>query len=55
MLEGLTVAGTPEEAREQLADVAGLDIIDEPIVVIPAGASDEVADRTVEALAPANR
>jgi len=54
MLDGLTVAGTPEEAREQLAVVAALDVIDEPIVVVPAGASDEVADRTVEALAPVN-
>jgi alkanesulfonate monooxygenase SsuD/methylene tetrahydromethanopterin reductase-like flavin-dependent oxidoreductase (luciferase family) len=55
MLEGLTVAGTPDEAREQLADVAALDVIDEPIVVVPAGASDEVAEETVDALAPANR
>ena len=55
MLEGLTVAGTPEEAREQFDGVAALDIIDEPIVVIPSGASDEVADRTVETLAPAHR
>jgi 5,10-methylenetetrahydromethanopterin reductase len=52
MLEGLTVAGTPEEAREQLAEVAALDIVDEPIVVVPGGAGRAMTEQTVEALAP---
>jgi len=55
MVDGLTVAGTPEEAREQFADVAALGVVDHPIVVVPGGASESVTERTVEALAPANR
>jgi 5,10-methylenetetrahydromethanopterin reductase len=52
MLEGLTVAGTPDEAREQMAAIAALDIIDQPIVVVPSGSSASMAEQTVAALAP---
>jgi alkanesulfonate monooxygenase SsuD/methylene tetrahydromethanopterin reductase-like flavin-dependent oxidoreductase (luciferase family) len=52
MLEGLTVAGTPDEAREQMAEIAALTTVDEPIVGVPGGASPAVTERTVETLAP---
>jgi len=52
MVAALGVAGTPEAARDQLREVAAIDAIDEPIVVIPEAASEELAERTVEALAP---
>jgi 5,10-methylenetetrahydromethanopterin reductase len=55
MLAGLTVAGTPEQAREQFASVAGLDIVDEPIVVIPDGTPEEIARETISTLAPDRR
>ncbi len=52
MVDALGVAGTPETARERFADVAAVSAIDEPIVVIPTGVDDEMATRTVDALAP---
>jgi alkanesulfonate monooxygenase SsuD/methylene tetrahydromethanopterin reductase-like flavin-dependent oxidoreductase (luciferase family) len=52
MLASLAVAGTPEEAREQFADVAGLEVIDEPLVVVPDGTPEEIVDQTLVALAP---
>lgn len=52
MLAALTVAGTPADAREQLAAVAAFDAVDEPIVVVPNGSDPAVTERTVEALAP---
>jgi alkanesulfonate monooxygenase SsuD/methylene tetrahydromethanopterin reductase-like flavin-dependent oxidoreductase (luciferase family) len=55
MIEGLTVAGTPEEAREQFDAVAALDVIDEPLVVIPDGSPKELVEQTVAALAPEKR
>ena len=55
MLAGLAVAGTPEEARAQFEEVAALDIIDEPLVVIPDGTSEEIVRQTVTALSPAKR
>jgi alkanesulfonate monooxygenase SsuD/methylene tetrahydromethanopterin reductase-like flavin-dependent oxidoreductase (luciferase family) len=55
MLESLAVAGTPEQAREQFEAIAGLDVIDEPLVVVPDGTPEEIVDRTVTALSPANR
>ncbi|MFC5969782.1 LLM class flavin-dependent oxidoreductase [Halomarina salina] len=53
MVAALGVAGTPEEAREQLREVAELDAIDRPLVVIPNGA-EERAEQTMEELAPDN-
>jgi len=55
MLDALTVAGTPADAREQFEAIAGLDVVDEPLVVIPDGTPDAMAEQTVEALAPDNR
>ncbi|SEO24986.1 Flavin-dependent oxidoreductase, luciferase family (includes alkanesulfonate monooxygenase SsuD and methylene tetrahydromethanopterin reductase) [Halogranum amylolyticum] len=52
MVAELGVAGTPEEAREQFRDVAALETVDEPIVVVPAQADEELATRTVEELSP---
>ncbi|MFB6124202.1 MAG: LLM class flavin-dependent oxidoreductase [Haloferacaceae archaeon] len=54
MVEALGVSGTPEEARDRLDAVAALDAVDDPLVVIPASADDELAERTYEALAPDN-
>jgi alkanesulfonate monooxygenase SsuD/methylene tetrahydromethanopterin reductase-like flavin-dependent oxidoreductase (luciferase family) len=55
MVAGLGVAGTPEVARERLAEVTALEAVDEPIVVVPEGASEALTERTVETLAPENR
>ncbi len=52
MVDALGVAGTPEEARERFRALAGRDVIDHPIVVVPADADDATAERTVAALAP---
>jgi len=53
MVEALGVAGTPEQAREQFRAVAGIDCVTRPMVTIPSNASDEMAERTIEELAPA--
>ena len=52
MVAALGVAGTPETAREQFREVAALDAVDEPLVVVPDGTPEDVASQTVEALAP---
>ncbi|MFC4436523.1 MULTISPECIES: LLM class flavin-dependent oxidoreductase [Natrialbaceae] len=52
MVDDLGVAGTPDEAREQLERLVRVAGIDHPIVVVPDPAADEVAERTIEALAP---
>ncbi|SFK75188.1 Flavin-dependent oxidoreductase, luciferase family (includes alkanesulfonate monooxygenase SsuD and methylene tetrahydromethanopterin reductase) [Halogranum rubrum] len=52
MVSELGVAGTPEDAREQFREVAALETIDEPIVVIPAQADEELTKGTVEELSP---
>jgi 5,10-methylenetetrahydromethanopterin reductase len=52
MVEALGVAGTPEDAREQLAAIEALDAVDETIVVVPAGTDEDMVSDTVEALAP---
>ncbi len=51
MVRALGVAGDGEEAREQLREVAAVDVIDRPLVTIPNGAGD-LAERTIEELAP---
>jgi alkanesulfonate monooxygenase SsuD/methylene tetrahydromethanopterin reductase-like flavin-dependent oxidoreductase (luciferase family) len=55
MVEALGVAGTPETAREQFRAVADVDCVTRPMVTIPSNADDELTERTIEALAPANR
>ena len=52
MVEALGVAGTPEQAREQFREVAGIDCVTRPMVTIPSNADDETARRTIEALSP---
>lgn len=53
MVDELGVAGTPETAPERLATLVDETVIDHPVLVVPAQASDEMAERTLEALAPA--
>lgn len=55
MMGDLAIAGTPADAREQLVGLAATDPVDEPIIAVPDGAPAEIAHRTVEVLAPANR
>ncbi|MFC4541241.1 LLM class flavin-dependent oxidoreductase [Halosolutus amylolyticus] len=52
MLADLGVAGTPEDAREQLRRLVAETGIDHPIVVIPEPASSDQTERTIDALAP---
>jgi alkanesulfonate monooxygenase SsuD/methylene tetrahydromethanopterin reductase-like flavin-dependent oxidoreductase (luciferase family) len=52
MVEALGVAGTPESAREKLADLVDRTPIDHPIVVVPAQVAEDLAEPTLEALAP---
>jgi alkanesulfonate monooxygenase SsuD/methylene tetrahydromethanopterin reductase-like flavin-dependent oxidoreductase (luciferase family) len=55
MIAALGVAGTPSEAREQFEAIASMDVIDEPLVVVPTGAPEDVRERTVEELSPERR
>ena len=55
MIADLGIAGTPDEAREQFAEIAGLDVIDEPLIVVPDGTPQDVKELTVETLAPDNQ
>jgi alkanesulfonate monooxygenase SsuD/methylene tetrahydromethanopterin reductase-like flavin-dependent oxidoreductase (luciferase family) len=52
LVHDLGVAGTPEDARDQLRDVLAVDVVDCPIVYVPHGVSAETRDRTIETLAP---
>ena len=52
MVSALGVAGTPDEARAQLHELAENSVIDHPIVTIPQQTADELAESTIEALAP---
>jgi alkanesulfonate monooxygenase SsuD/methylene tetrahydromethanopterin reductase-like flavin-dependent oxidoreductase (luciferase family) len=52
MVTALGVAGTPDEARAQLRDLVENSVIDHPIVIIPQQTADELAEPTIEALAP---
>jgi hypothetical protein len=38
--------------RDQLDALAGLDVVDEPLVVVPNGVSQSMKTRTVETLGP---
>ena len=55
MMDLLAFVGTPAEARERLDEVAGYDVVDDVIVTIPVGSSDELTDRTVRELSPSER
>lgn len=52
MVEALGVAGPPEAAREQFYELAGSSIIDEPILVPPAGLDADAVETTLSAIAP---
>jgi 5,10-methylenetetrahydromethanopterin reductase len=54
MVDALGVAGTPQQAREQFQAVADIDCVTRPMVTIPGNADAATAERTIEALAPAN-
>ncbi|MFB6156388.1 MAG: LLM class flavin-dependent oxidoreductase [Haloferacaceae archaeon] len=53
MVDALGVAGDPERAAERFREVAARDVIDEPLVKIPAPADDATAERTLELLGDA--
>ena len=55
MVAALGVAGTPTEAREQFEAIASIDIIDEPLIVIPSGTPKEITTRTIETLSLSTR
>jgi alkanesulfonate monooxygenase SsuD/methylene tetrahydromethanopterin reductase-like flavin-dependent oxidoreductase (luciferase family) len=55
MVDALGVAGTPAQARAQFEAVAEIDCVTRPMVTVPSNADEAMADRTIEALAPANR
>jgi 5,10-methylenetetrahydromethanopterin reductase len=55
MVADLCVAGTPADARDQFEAIAAIDVIDEPLVVVPDGADEAIVEQTVAALAPENR
>ncbi|ELY50538.1 LLM class flavin-dependent oxidoreductase [Natronococcus jeotgali] len=52
MIADLGVAGTPADARDRLESLVADTVIDYPIVVVPEPASDEIAELTIESLAP---
>lgn len=52
MVADLGIAGTPEQARDDLAALVDETCIDRPLVTVPNNAVDEVGEQTVEALAP---
>lgn len=52
MIDALGVAGTPEQARQRLAEIVKETSVDYPILVVPAQAAVEFGDSTLEALAP---
>ncbi|PSP99173.1 LLM class flavin-dependent oxidoreductase [Halobacteriales archaeon QS_5_70_17] len=52
MVAALGVGGTPEEAREQLRDLAALDAVDRPLLVVPNTAGADLAQRTLRELSP---
>jgi len=54
MVEALSVVGTPAQAREQFAELRDNEVIDEPLVVIPNGAPQDVKENAIEELAPNN-
>ncbi len=54
LVSDLAVAGTPDTAQDQLAEIVDTSIVDCPIVYVPRSMSARGRDRTIEALKPAN-
>lgn len=52
MIDLLAIVGTPRVAREQFETLVARDVVDDVIVCIPVGASDDLRERTVGELAP---
>ena len=52
LLDSLAAVGTPEKAREQFDEFAGIDGVDAIAVSFPRAAEREVIDATLDALAP---
>lgn len=52
MVDDLGVAGTPSDARERLRELVAETAIDRPLLTIPEQAADDLAEGTIEALAP---
>ncbi|KTG11044.1 luciferase [Haloprofundus marisrubri] len=55
MVRALGVAGTPDEATEQLETILDLELLDRPMLTVPRQADDDLTLETIEALAPENR
>ncbi|MFT4946772.1 MAG: 5,10-methylenetetrahydromethanopterin reductase [Natronomonas sp.] len=53
MVDALGVSGTPAAARDQFESVASLAVVDDPLVVVPNGTSQDIKERTIDALSPA--
>ncbi|ELY50432.1 LLM class flavin-dependent oxidoreductase [Natronolimnohabitans innermongolicus] len=52
MVDDLGVAGTPDTARQRLRDLVAETPVDRPLLTIPEQAADNLAEGTIEALAP---
>lgn len=52
MMNQLAIVGRPSEAREQFERLAARNVVDDIIITIPIGASDNLRKRTVGELAP---
>lgn len=52
MVSDLGIAGTPEDARNQLHDLFEKSIIDHPLITIPEQVDDDLAEQTVKELSP---
>ncbi|WP_411968920.1 LLM class flavin-dependent oxidoreductase [Haloferax sp. YSSS75] len=55
MVDDFGVAGTAEEARARLDEIANNPVVDVPLVVVPHGTYDAVGEATIRALAPNSR
>jgi len=54
MVRTLGIAGTPTQARDQFEQIASMEVIDEPLLVIPNGTPQKIKERTVKTLRPKN-
>lgn len=52
MVSSLGIAGDEDGAREQLEEIRAIDVVDEPLVVIPNGVPPDLKEQTIEGLAP---
>ncbi|ELY49436.1 LLM class flavin-dependent oxidoreductase [Natronorubrum sulfidifaciens] len=52
MVHELGVAGTPDDACDQLSELVAETAMDRPLVTIPEQAADDLAEDTIDALAP---